>query len=358
MAQGSDLGRLWDWVRGWAVQNAAHYVYTPVPRQPADPEDGAPLAPQASYLRIWLSEMYLGRSRAWGKAWFPAVHAEIQLRFGDLEAATFSRVIRPPEATLAKGVRLNYPLTELLPYNGGVVEVEAALLALQGSDYLAAAIGILQGFSSLVVPPLGQALGVAAKVSSGARDLLGGADGQVHLGFHDAFVSGGGGHLLAPGYLAVVLATAEQVRPERLSVIDGQLRYTAPGDNQAKPLEGHDYLLFRIEGRTERDDWRLRTIDEPLHQAIVALSQGESSKAQAYRMVALAAAWQSPDLAARDRRRVVSAIKEELGQIENEGFGATGQEARSLDAIMASRAMPTARAAALGELSADEVFAR
>ena len=350
------MAGFWGTVRGWVDRNRASYVYARVPLPGTDSHDEA-LVPQASYLRLWLCELYLGKSRAWGKAWFPAVHAEVQLKFADRDKATFSRVIRPPDEQLAEGIYLNNHLTELLPYNGGVVEVEAALLALPGSDYLGAVVGVLQQVSLLVAPPLGSALAVAGTVSDGVRELLGATNGGVHLGFHQAFVAegGGAGNVLRPGYLAVVLATSAQVEPDRLRVVDDRLRYAANG-GRTTPLEGYDYLLFRIEGRSERDDWRLRDIEEPLHQAILALSQGEEEQARAYRTVALAAAWKSPDLAVRDRRRVVAAIKEELAAVEREGFGATGGGMRSLDRVMAARAMPSSRAMAFGELSAEEVF--
>jgi hypothetical protein len=352
------MAKLWDTIRGWVDENATSYIYTRIPQERTDAADqDAPLVPQASYLRLWLCELYLGKSRAWGKAWFPAVHAEVRLKFADRNEATFSRVIRPPDGQHAHGVYLNNRLTELLPYNGGVVEVEAALLALPGADYLGTVISVLQQFSALVVPPLGPALAVATKVSESTRDLLSATQGGIHLGFHEAFVAegGGGGNVLRPGYLAVVLATPSQVDPDRLWVADDRLRY-AKERTQPVPLEGYDYLLFRVEGRSERDDWRLKDIDDPLQESILAMSQGEEERAKAYRTVALAAAWQSPDLAARDRRRVVAAIKEELAAVEREGFGAVGDAARTLGDIVTSRRIPLTQAAALGELTADEVF--
>lgn len=354
------MATLWNSIRSLVDKNRASYVYARIPRDASDAADGdAPLTPQASYLRLWLCELYLGKSRAWGRDWFPAVHAGVRLKLADRDEATLSRVVRPPDGQLGEGVYLNHRLTELLPYNGGVVEIEAALLALPGASYLSAAIGVLQQFSSLVVPPLGTALVVAAKVSEGVTDLVDATQGGVHLGYHDSLVSGGGGggNLLQPGYLAVVLATAEQVDAGRLSVTGDRLRYASRPGDPAGPLVGHDYLLLRVEGRTDRDDWRmLSNIDEAMQQAVVALSQGDEERARAHRAAALAAAWQSPDLALHDRRRVVVAIKEELAAVQSEGFGAVGGAVRSLDDVMSSRAMPLAQATALGELTAEEVF--
>lgn len=360
----SDAQSMWEWIKGRFSANASHWVYAAIPDDHTDlTQPDLKLPPFSSYFRVWLSEMFLSNRVAWGRELFPAVHSEVRLQFGGGNAS-FSRVAQPPQGRLAEGVRLNYRLTELMPYNGGVVEIEAALLSLKGADYIGTAIGVLQQFSSLITPPLGQALSLAQKLTVGTRDLLSAANGDVHLGFHQEFTSdvdgndGAGGAILRPGYYAVILASAQEVAPERLSVRDGQLYYRKRPIDEPGHLQGHDYLLLRVEGRRTRDDWRLRDIQEPLDIAIEALSESppNRAKAAAYRTVALAAAWRSPDLAKNDRRRVVEAIKAEFAEIEESGFGAVGDDVRDINAIMSSRAMPIEQAQALGDLTAEEVF--
>jgi hypothetical protein len=350
---------LWDHVTGWWTENARHHVYAPIPKERTDEAyDDAPLEPGGSYFRLWLSEMFLTKRVAWGKEWFPAVHSEVRLQFGG-QGVSFSRVAQPPGDRLGEGVRLDYRLTELLPFNGGVVEIEAALLGLKGADYLGAAIGILQQFSSLISPPLGPAISLAQTLASGTRDLLSATQGNIHLGFHQELISAGaGGAVLRPGYLAVILAEPGEVSPDRLFVRDSRLRYRQAPGQEPRHLEGYDYMLLRVEGRVERDDWRLKDIQDPLNTAGQALLEAPPNtvKADAYRTVALAAAWQSPDLAQLDRRRVVQAIKDELAGIADEPAGAVGGTARTLGEIVSARAMGRGQAGALGELTADEVF--
>ncbi len=350
---------LWERIHGWFAASAKHCVYARIPPQRTDEmESESPLEPYGSYFRLWLSEMFLTDRVAWGREWFPAVHSEVHLQFGG-QSAAFSRVAQPPPDRLSEGVRLNYRLTELLPFNGGVVEIEAALLALKGADYLGTAIGVLQQFSSLVTPPLGQTISLAQKLATGTRDLLSATEGSVHLGLHQELTSdGGGGAVLRPGYHAVILARPEQLATEGLLVRDGRLLYSPRADEPPRNLQGLDYMLLRIEGREQRDDWRLRDIQEPLNLAIQALSDSppNEAKAAAYKTVALAAAWQSPDLVQKDRRRVVEAIKAELAEIEEQGLGAVGGGWRDLDEIFAARAMSREQADALGELTASQVF--
>jgi len=351
--------RVWDAVRSWFDDAAQKHVYVQIPPERTDNQgEQAPLKPYGSYFRLWLSEMYLSRRTSWGRSWLPAVHSEVHLAFGGQPGVPITRVAQPPTDKLAEGVRVNYQLTDLLPFNGGVVEIETSLLALKESDQLQTALGLLAGFSSLIQPPIGQALAVAEQVTLGARDLFAAGQGGVHLGFHETLTSeGGGGQVLRPGYLAVLLAGQDEVATERLSVSGHRLHYQQTPGGPVRAFDGADYLLLRVEGRTERDDWRLPDIQEPLDQAIIALSQGDEVKGNAYRTVALAAAWQSPDLARDDRRRVVMAIKEELDAFGADPRGATGRMTRGLGELVAGRAMPRERAAAEGELTAAEVFA-
>lgn len=345
--------KLWNIVKGWAEQNADHHLYVPILKGRTDESyDDSPLIADRSYLRLWLVEMFLTKKRNWFTDWFPAVHSSIQLKFGDHENVKLSHVAQAPENALSESVLLNFPVTELVPFRGGVLELEGSLLAMKGQNYLTTAISVLQSFSGLVVAPLDQVLTVAEKVSSGMQELLGTTQGQVHLGLHQAFTSaGGGGNPLKPGYFAVILATANEVKNTGdLTIKNTRLHY------RGTPFADHAYMLYKIEGRQERDDWRLKNIQEPLDKAIEALIQGEKTKADAFKRVALIAAMQSSDLSIYDRRRVAKAILAEYDEIAELGLGAVGDTIRDMNAILAARAIPIKQAIAEGELTFDELF--
>lgn len=343
-------------VKGWVTANADHYLRVVIPADhvlPA-PENSAPLEPDASYFRVWLSEMFLSKSVDWGAQQFPAVHTEVTLTFGNQAEVTFSRVSQPPKDQIGKGVFLNYLLSELMPYKGGVVTIDAALIALKGEDYLRTAIGVLQQFSGLVTAPLGEALNIAGKLTIGTRDLLASTGGNIHLGWHDSFVSkgGDGGLVMKPGFYAVILGTQQQVEPEKLYVKDGRL-YKGNDLQSASPLSGFDYMLFRIEGRKERDDWRLKTVDEPLKKAKAALAKDNNEEFAAYRKVSLVAALESPDYSETDRQRVIATIKQELKKLQESGLGVLGiEEGKSFD-----YAMSYEEARARGPISSHEALA-
>lgn len=329
---------LWDRIKAWKTQNARQLVYARIPAGQTDVAPGPPINAYEGYVRVFLSDMFLTRSRDWFTDWHPCVHTSVRLELAGQKGATIAHVARPPQQALAPGVRVNYPVTDLLPFSGDVVEIEAALLALQGKAYIEAALGLLESFSSLIPGPVGQALAIAEKVTSGLDKLVGAVDGQVHLGFHDSFGSEGGSSTLQSGYLAVVLATPEQVDPSRLGVAKHRLHILGPNGAWA-PLEGFDSMLFYVEGRAQRDNWRLPSIQGPLDQAIEAQVLGDDHKADAYKKAALVAALTCKELTPRDRRRVAQAIKEELARAgtDDAGHGAVGDGMPTLESVLSKR---------------------
>jgi hypothetical protein len=330
------LSNLFQTIANRFQQDAVKYVYEPIPKSRTDVEyNDAPLTPGETYFRIWLTEMFLSQSRAWFTAWHPAVHCSVKLTFNNQSAVSFSSVAQAPEQAKANGVLLNYKLSELMPFNGGDIEIAAGLLALQGASDLRFAINLLASFSSLVAPPLGQAIAIADRVTGGVETLINQTNGDIHLPFHQIFTSaqGGGSNDLRPGYYAVLLANANNFEAKELSIRKDRLEF------KGQPLTGVDYMLFRIEGRAERDDWRFAAIAEPLKQAKEAILGGDEARAKTLINQAIVAAFNSPDLAEADRVRVISAIKADFEKARGAGFGAAGAQAADLNEIMQTDAI-------------------
>jgi len=337
----------WAAVRGWFEKNAQAHVLATL--QPGDA-----LKPYQSYMRVWLAEMFLAKRVQWLRERFPAVHAEVRLPFAGQPQVSFTRVVRPGDDQLGEGVRINYPLTELLPYSGGVVEIEAALFGLKGSDSLAAGVGLLERFSGLIAPPLGQALTAAAQVTLGARDFLDRAGAGVHLALHQGFSAdgGGGGNALRPGYFAVILASPAQVPVGELRVEGDRLH------QGAAPFTAHDFMLLRIEARDERDDWRSPAIEDARRGAIDALRRGDEDGAKRYLGAAIAAVSGSDDFSLADQRRIFTALNQEWEDLAGLGLGAAGEAPPStLKELVERYPMSRAAAAALGPLTPEEAFA-
>jgi hypothetical protein len=206
------MGRMWQRVRGWFDANASHVTVVFIP----DP-GAVPLPAYQGYLRLWLAEGFLAKSATWGNQHFPALHGGASLRFLGTEPTPFTTLTRPPGSWTVPGAQFDFPITPLLPFNGGTVEVEAALYQATVAGPLATAVGLIGNLASLMGPPLAVAAGIADKVSDGLDAILDAANDQPVLAVHWTMVApGGSGHEVQPGHLVIVDVPPQQFR--RLSI--------------------------------------------------------------------------------------------------------------------------------------------
>jgi hypothetical protein len=326
-------------------KEAQKYVYASILHDHVqDPQYvDEPLEAGKHYFRLWLSEMFLEKEVDWFRTWHPMAHSLVVFQFGQqtIEIANVAGDVKLKvisQADLQKIIQLNYNMSALMPFNGGVVELVVALAAIKGGDNVASIIKVLGDLSNmLVVPQLSSALNVALPIASGVQDLLGGADGKIHLGMHQSFTGkgGGGSNVLSPGYIAIIRGAEKDYPVDRLWVRNDQLRI---GNSQetSGPLSGVTYMLFRIESRTERDDWRLKNIQEAFDEALKSLAGGEEAiKAALHRVTVLVLT--SPDLTRADRTRVLRALREEFEQARKEGLGAIPMAERNIESLIRRR---------------------
>lgn len=356
---------LWDVVTSWVSRDAKRYLYAPVSSGQVLGAAYEPSALQArrDYFRLWLVEMCLRKDRAWFISWHPAVHSIVRFQFGSRQteipgiAGEFS-LTDIGKQNLDRVVHLNYPMTTLLPYNGGTVELAAGLLAMEGTDLIAGFIKTIGDFASmLMMPQLSAAVSVATPVATGIDQLLKSANGGLHLGLHQAFASqgGGGANEFRPGYIVVLRTDEKQVKTSDLWVKDDRL-HVGRSKDELQPLSGVAYMLFRIEKRAERDDWEgLLAIRDPYNKALDALEQQNAQRAETFLRVAVAEALRSPDLTQADRIRVARTVKEEFDQAKELGLGAIRVDRPTLTTAMARSISPD-QALALGVPDFDDLF--
>jgi hypothetical protein len=338
---------LWETIVGWVKKDAQKYLYIPIsPDHVKDAHtDGTPLEAGKHYFRLWLSEIYLKKEREWFKSWYPVVHSLVKFQFGS-QLVEIPHIAGPlhlkglNQGNLEHAIQLNHNLTTLMPYNGGVVELAAGLLAMEGKNYLNTAMKVMGDLSSLlVVPQLSAALAIAQPIANGVQELLSGGNGEMDLGLHQSFagVGGGGANDLKPGYLAIVLADESKYNKQWFWVENDRLRY-GPSSEASKPLTGVTHMLFRIESRTERDDWMgLSTIVQARDEALKAISEGNKELAEAAIKRTIFLVRVSPDLTQADRKRVAAALKAEFNEAQ-EGFESLGAGKKNLDVMIKERA--------------------
>ncbi len=310
---------------------------------PPDHVSRAPTGTEAiaageGYFRLWLEQMFLKDDREWFRTLYPMVQSFTTFSFGTLPNVEVAQVAGPGRlqdvdaAHLNRMIQLHSALTPLVPFNGGTVMIEAGLIAMgmQGGDLLQRFIDVAGSVSSLIaVPQLSTALSITSTVSKTIDQLLGIGDKQMRLGYQDTFVAkgGGGSNDLRAVYIAAVNAPSGSFAGNSLWVQDGCLS-VGPDLRTARPLTGLDYILLRLEIRTERDDWdSLTSISGPFNQAFEALKQvdanGNPKMADAEILIRTAAlaAVTSPDLTSLDRIRVARAIHDRYNAYKDAVFG-------------------------------------
>lgn len=312
---------VWDRIKRTGQREASAYLLEEVL---ADAEASRTLVPHQDYFRIWLCEMFLARESTLLASWLPAASVDVTVSRAGRPTAGFSRVLRPEAKIQGGTILVDYPVTDLVPYDGGTVEVDAALLGLQSSTRLDLVVDLLQTISLIPLPGVDQALAVAKQVTTTTREMVKSMDGAVHLDLHTAWGSAteeGSTVGLRSGYVAALLATSEEVDAGQLRVVGDRLHRT--NGTGTTHLLGWDYLLLRVEGRGQRDDFWLPELQEQLEKAVDALGDGMPDLADRHRTAAVALVWKSPHYTWADRDRVIDAVNARFAAVAGGGRGAS-----------------------------------
>jgi hypothetical protein len=296
---------MWRRATSWFDANTAHVTREFIPEP-----GGRPARAYEDYIRIWLAEGFLAKAATWGNAHFPVLHGGAALNY--LGGSTpFTKFGQPDNTPAAPGSLLDFQLTPLLPFSGGVVEIEASLYQASTAGPLVTALKIAGTLDTLLTPPLSLAATIAGKVGDGMDSVLGKA--KPLLAVHASMVSEGGGAdemKLAPGWLAVI----DKPRSQLTGSLSVQKNLGLCIDNGQGPrqLSGVDYLLIKVECRPDRDDWRFPELDELIGQAGRAAINGWADMFEDCRKAAITRAWTSPDLTPADRKRVAKLVADEI----------------------------------------------
>ncbi|HWU91142.1 MAG TPA: hypothetical protein VN253_27940 [Kofleriaceae bacterium] len=318
-----------DKITSWFQQDGVHFVAHAIPKHLVDVAyDDGPIAADRGYLRVWLVDMFLAQSRRWFQDWQPAVQGRVKLTFAD-QSVELMRLAAPSSDKFKTGqsVVSNYVLLDLVPFRGGLVEIEAALLALKGADHLGAVVSILAGFADLVVPPIVNTIEIATKVKEAITKLFADSD-EVHLAAHNTFGGTGGANQLRAGYLAVLRGTDQDIDRTKLCIKNDKLCLGDPAS--ATPLTGIDYMLLRFETAPTRDDFQHFSDLAQLRQdAIHGYLTGDTAKGDAFVASAIARIATHPDLINADRRALAKLVRDEMAEYKDGGRAASPDELRT-----------------------------
>jgi hypothetical protein len=330
--------RVWQRVASWFQAKAEHVTVEFLP------EPGStPLMPYQGYLRLWLVEGFLTKRRTWGNDHYPALHGGVTLTFLGSEPVSFTNVTRP--TWTSRGATFDEYISPLVPYNGGVVTIQAGLYQVSEQGPLGAAVQVIGSLAGLMGPPLATAATIASKVSEGLDAVLDGTGDQPVLGVQLSMIApGGGGRPVQAGHIVVIDAPEP---PGRLEIVGGRLH--AAGNQ----VTGHDYLVLRVECRPERDDPITPDIAQLIARAKEAGLRGHRETMMDLRKEAIVRAWTSPDLVPLDQPRVAAFIAEQINAAQPLGVVPTTTKAIN---VLAAERMPARDATELKNLRLEELL--
>ena len=305
---------MWGTVKGWFEGRADHATVRFLP----DP-GSQPLDAYGGYLRLWFAEGFLAQGKHWGSEEFPVLHGGVALNFLGQDGTAFSTFTQQSQDAAIRGAFLNYRISPLVPFNGGTVEIQAALYRTTVTGPLGTAVALAGNLASLVGPPLATAATLVQKVSAGLGQVLATSKDKPVLGVHYTLVSAGGGvPELRPGVLVVAGKPADRLGGTLALDPDGRVALAT--SDGLRPLTGTDYLALRVECRTERDDWRFPELDALIKAAQVAAVEGNKEAYDRRRIDALARAWNSSDLVGVDHKRVADLVEKMIGLVNIVGI--------------------------------------
>lgn len=333
--------KLWDRIVEFCNKSASPRIATPIPPNRVLPQrEQITAVAEECYLRIFIAQMMLAESRSWFRDQQPSIQAKTQLSFGD-NKIEIPMIAAADPARFATGnsVLENFRLLDLVPFRGGTLELDVALVALQGDDRLQRGIEALANVATLVAAPIGGALVLAGKVEQSVNTLV--ADHPIRLAYHDAFTAQGGARPLQSGFIAIVAAAPADLGNDVLVFDHGKLcRWDGVSQNAA-PLLGFDYVVLEIAVLANRDDMRAFSDIAQLRKITLdAFGVSDEAGNKALR-TAITTLKLHPELINADRHTLIEELKKDCNDVRAGGLGATPEMKRSWEELVEQ--MPAGR---------------
>ncbi|MGO7028745.1 hypothetical protein ACCS69_33510 [Rhizobium johnstonii] len=308
--------RLFDFLKTLTSKNAESRTAVKIDKlQDLTGVTGTKAVAEQHYIQLILSEMFLEKSGEWFTTRYPLVYSLIALRFGDQPQVEFADVsgksqFEIKQTDLNRSILKNYPLTPLLPFRGGHVEIDLGLVSMRAGNILESfAKTVSEVAGTLKLAQLSSAADITAAVTGGIQSLLGAGESVTKLSAHDMMYGNPEDPTsIESGFIFLSAQKAGSVGPKEIWMTRDGLKKGANGD-QLKALPSQDYMLLHVRVVEHRDDWiSIGEIGKPLDKAIEAGLKGQDSEAKAFLVEARMAAVRHPGLTRGDAARVIVAM--------------------------------------------------
>lgn len=360
---------LFEWFQSQLGHDAVQRARLPIAvKNDLTKKSGVVAIADQHYVRLWFSELFLQKDQEWFTKRFPLAYSLIAHRYGDQPKVEFSNVAGKSKLDIAqagqdKSILRNYPMTPLLPFRGGDIEVDCGLVSMETGNLIesfAKTVGDIAG--KLNVPQASTVVSMASSIATGIQELLGAGKAKTVLYAHDMFTS----KTLTSGYLVLASNALASFQGQTVWMTDDGVRVGA-AEGELSPLEPQDFLVVFIECAQERDDWQsLNAVGRPLDDAVQSKLSGKEDEAKLLLVQAKVAAMTSPDLTRRDAKRVVTAIdayykdgaaaQETLAEFQRQESLPGLRGHLNLHLARAIERLPVSEAGALPDISYESLF--
>jgi hypothetical protein len=280
---------------------------------------GRVLEPGRDYFRIELCELMLAERSGRSRDGIPLLICETQFVY-DYSTVSLPVVIGLSDLDDRRVPKLRRFVAGPHPLRSGALTFKLTLLRLPDSRSNAALVRILLNTTAPFdfARDLNSYLRATERLQDSIAELTNGSDAEVLLAFKTSFAQDHG-QPLASHFGCAIRGPANSLDLNRLRVNDYSLYYeTRPSGLER--LVSADYVLYRVSGESTRDDWDSLPFAGQFDSVMRDAARGDNeswNRAQAGMRSIAADVLSSPDVTHDDARRIVEAMRQELGKLHN-----------------------------------------
>jgi len=133
---------LFEWLKNLFSHDAVQRTRLPIAKDnDLTRRSGIAARADQHYVRLYFSELFLQKDREWFTSRFPLGYSLISHKYGDQPKVEFANVAGKNkfdihQASQDRSILRNYPMTPLLPFRGGDIEIDCGLVSMQASNLL------------------------------------------------------------------------------------------------------------------------------------------------------------------------------------------------------------------------------